>query len=101
MGRFKKGMLLGGLLGAGFVWLNTTKKGRAMRDQVLDHAATIFAELKDTVQDSKQWKDITKTKYAKLVREAVEEYSTKKKLPDNVKNMITKLVMGQWKNFKK
>ena len=31
MGKFKKGFLFGGLLGAGIMWMSTTKKGREVR----------------------------------------------------------------------
>ncbi len=101
MGKFKKGMFLGGLLGAGLVWLNTTKKGKQVRDQVLDHAAEVFAELREKLEGSKEWDNLTKSKYVKMAKAAVEKYASKNGLPANVANMITKLVTNQWKNLKK
>lgn len=101
MGKFKKGMFLGGLLGAGLVWLNTTKKGKQVRDQVLDHAAEIFAELREKLEGSKEWDNLTKSKYAKIAKAAVEKYASKNGIPANVAGMITKLVTNQWKNLKK
>jgi len=35
MGNFKKGLFLGGLLGAGLMWLNVTPKGREMKAKLL------------------------------------------------------------------
>ena len=39
MGTFKKGLFFGGLLGAGLMWLNTTKQGRELRENMLNYAA--------------------------------------------------------------
>lgn len=101
MGRFKKGFLLGSLLGAGFVWLNTTKKGRAMREKMLDHSSVVYADLKDKILSSKRWNDITKHKYVTMVEDAVDKYVRKNGLAENTKHIMVKLVSGQWNTIQK
>ncbi len=100
MGKFKKGLCLGGLLGAGLVWLNTTQKGRETREQMLDHAAEVYVGLKEKVLASKEYKDLTKNQYVKLVIEAVNKYAIKNGLAESVKNMVVKVVSAQYKNLK-
>lgn len=96
MGRFKKGLFLGGLLGAGVMWLNTTKKGRKMREQLLDYSADIYADVKEKVMSSDTWDTMTKSKYVAMVQDAVDKYAIKTGMAENVKNMVVKLVSSQW-----
>ncbi len=92
---------MGGLLGAGLMWLNTTKKGKQKRDEMLDYAADIYADLKDKVMASKEWKKMTKTKYYKLVEDTVNKYAVENDLVDSMRDMVEKIVKAQWKNLKK
>lgn len=101
MGKFKKGLCLGGLLGAGLVWLNATKKGKEVRDNMLDQAADIYAGLKEKIMASDQYKKMTKNQYVKLVKEYVDKYAIDNGLAESVKNMITKVVVAQWNKLKK
>ncbi len=96
MGKFKKGLFLGGLLGAGLMWLSTTKKGKEVREQMLDHAAEIYVKLKEEVINSPQYTDLTKNKYVQLVREYVDKYAIQNGLAENVKNMVVKVLNAQW-----
>jgi len=100
MGKFKKGLCLGGLLGAGLVWLNTTQKGRDMREQMLDHAAEVYVGLKEKVLASKELKNLNKNQYVKMVKESVNKYAVENGLAENVKNMVVKVVSAQYKNLK-
>jgi len=99
MGKFKAGMFLGGLLGAGLMWLNVTKKGRETRDELLDHAGKVYAGLKDKVLSSAQYQNLSKSEYVKLVKEYVDKYAIENGLADNVKNIVTKVVQKQWGNL--
>jgi gas vesicle protein len=99
MGRFKKGLFLGGLLGAGLVWLNATTKGKHTRTQILGHADRIYPEIKKKVMSSPTWKNMTKGRYIKLVDKYVAEYAMKYKLPSTVKNMVARVVGAEWKNI--
>ena len=100
MGKFKKGLCLGGLFGAGLMWLNTTKKGKEVREEMLDHAAEVYVKVKDQVLASDKYKNLTKSQYVKMVGEYVDKYAVKNGLADNVKKMVSKLVNAQWNNLK-
>lgn len=100
MGKFKKGIFLGGLLGAGLMWLNTTKKGKETRDQMLDYAADIYSDVKTKVMESEGWDKMTKTKYYKTVEAAVNKYAVENDLVDSMRDMVEKVVKAQWKKLK-
>lgn len=99
MGKFNKGLLLGGLLGAGLALMNTTKKGKEIKEKLLDNAAEIYVELKDRMMASKTWEKMTKQDFVVMAQEAVEKYAIKNGLADKTKKMIMKLVSTQWKNL--
>jgi hypothetical protein len=101
MGKFKKGTLLGSALGAGLMWMFTTKKGQEVRGKMLDHAAAVYSEVKKNAKGSKQWKNMTKQKYVKMVQKIVDEYAKNKKLSPATKKMIVKTVGSQWKQVQK
>ena len=99
MGRFNKGLLVGGLLGAGLALMNTTKKGKEVKDKLFDNAAEIYVELKDKMMASETWERMTKQDFVVMAQEAVEKYAVKNGLADKTKKVITKLVSTQWKNL--
>lgn len=98
MGRFKKGFLLGGLIGAGLVWLNATPKGKEMRAKIATHLEPLFAELKVSL---KQLEGPTKEMYDALVERAVEEYARKKELTDDLKYMLVRELKKRWSKLQK
>ncbi len=100
MGTFKKGLFFGGLIGAGLMWLNTTKRGKELRDQLLEYAADVYGEVKTKVISSKQWEKLTKNEYVQMVEETVNTYAVEHDLSDRVRNMVEKLVKAQWKKVK-
>lgn len=99
MGKFLKGLFFGSLFGAGMLWLNTTAKGKQVREQILDTAAEVYVKLKNEVLSSPKYKKLKKNEYIKLVEEYVNKYAIENGLANNVKKMITKLVSAQWKNI--
>lgn len=101
MGKFKKGLFLGGLLGASMVWLNTTKKGREVKGKLLDQAADIYLDLKDKVMQSQALDKLSKQDFVVMVKEAVDKYAVQNGMADKVKNMVTKLISTQWNNLQK
>lgn len=101
MGRFKKGLALGSLLGAGLVWLQTTKKGREVRDQILDHAAESYALIKKRVEQSPAWEKMTSGEYRALVAEVVNKYAAESSLSIAVKEGVKKLLGTQLKTLKR
>ena len=56
MSNFKKGLLLGGLLGVAMTWLNKTKVGRVVRDQVEKQIGNVVKGVEKKVRASDQWK---------------------------------------------
>ena len=101
MGKFNKGFLLGGILGAVLMWMSTTKKGRATRDEIIDHAEKVYEEVKKKILASQTWKDLKKNDYAKRVKEVVDEYAVKYHLSENIKNLVTKVLGSQWERLRK
>ena len=100
MGNLKKGMFIGALIGAGLVWLNTTKKGKEVREQILDTASDVYEKLKGEIKGSKEYQKLTKSEYVRMARKYVEKYAVDNGLAENVKNMVTKIVAAQWNNLK-
>ncbi len=101
MGRFKKGVFLGGIFGAAMVWLNTSTKGKKYRNQLLDQAADVYRDVEDRVRKSGALDKMTRNKYVSIVKEAVDKYAVDNGMAESAKNMIVKLVGGQWANVKK
>lgn len=92
---------MGGLAGAGLVWMATTKKGRAVRDDIMDRAADVYTDIKKTVVNSPQYKKMTKKQYIKMVIESVNKYTIKNGLADNIKKMMISVLSSQWSRLKK
>lgn len=101
MGNLKKGLVLGGLLGAGLMWLNTTQKGRETRDQMLDYAADVYSDVKHRVLTSNTWQEMSKNRYVEMVSEAVDKYALQHGLNKDIKGMVMKIVNAQWKNIQR
>lgn len=100
MGKFNKGLFLGGLLGAGLTWLNTTKKGKATRDEIVQHASDVYPKIVAEIKQSKQWKQLSKSEYVERVQAFIDTYAVETGLSDKMKMVLEKLVVSQWKRFK-
>jgi gas vesicle protein len=98
MGKFKKGLFLGGLVGAGMMWLNATPKGKEMRAKLAAHLDPLYQELKASI---KQLEGPTREMYDALVERAVEEYASKKQMADDMKQMLVKKLKKKWSEVKK
>lgn len=98
MGRFKKGLFLGGLLGAALMWLNATPKGKEMRAKLLDQANDLYNQLKESI---KQLEGPTKEMYDALVERAVEEYAAKKEMAIDMKNQLVRELKKRWERLEK
>lgn len=101
MGKFKHGMVLGGLLGAGLVWLNTTKKGREVREQILDHSAEVYTRVKDEIVKSDALEQLSKNEYVKKVQAAVDKYAVETGLAQTAKKTVKKIVSAQYDRLKR
>jgi len=98
MGKFKKGMFLGSLVGAGMMWLNATPKGKEMRSRLLEHSKPLYDELKISL---KQLEGPTKDMYEALVERAVAEYGDRKDMADEMKMMLIRDLKKKWKKLEK
>ncbi len=98
MGNFKRGLFLGGLVGAAMMWLNATPKGKEMRAKILEHLDPLYNELKESIQ---QLEGPTKEMYDALVERAVEEYAVKKELAEDMKVMLVRKLKKKWLELEK
>lgn len=98
MGNFKKGLFLGGLLGAGLMWLNVTPKGREMKAKLMAYAEPMYNELKENI---KKLEGPTKEMYEALVERAVEEIAAKKEMASEMKTMLIKELQKRWVKLEK
>ncbi|OIO20062.1 MAG: hypothetical protein CO029_00630 [Candidatus Magasanikbacteria bacterium CG_4_9_14_0_2_um_filter_41_10] len=101
MGKFNKGVVLGGVLGAALVWLNTSTKGKHYRSQLVEQASDIYEKVKQEVQQSGAMDKMNKNKYVSMVKKAVDKHAIENGMVANVKNTIVRLLSSQWKTFKK
>jgi gas vesicle protein len=100
MGKFKRGLFFGGVLGAVVTWMNMTVKGKEFRDKLIDQSADIYAEVKERAMASDIWEEMQKSDYVQMVREVVDKYAVENQLAQDTKKMITKLVNSQWNTLR-
>lgn len=98
MGRFKKGLFLGGLLGAGLMWLNGTVQGKEYRAKIIAHLDPLYNELKESI---KKLEGPTREMWDALVERAVEEYAAKKEMAMDMKNNLIKELQKRWDKLEK
>lgn len=98
MGNFKRGLFLGGIVGALLMWLNATPKGKEMRAKLAAHLEPLFKELKVSL---KQLDGPTRDMYDALVERAVEEYGAKKQLADEIKDQLVRKLKKRWDEVEK
>ena len=98
MGKFKKGLVIGGAVGAFLTWLNVTPKGKELRTKLLGHADALFNELKDSMGTLE---GPTREMYDALVERAVAEYAVKKDLAMDMKSKLVKELKKRWERIEK
>jgi gas vesicle protein len=96
MGRFKKGLMLGGLIGGVLTWLNISPKGKEYRDKMFESVESLYDELRMSIQ---KLEGPTRDMYDALVERAVEEYATKKEVAMEMKNDLIKELKKRWENL--
>jgi len=87
-------------MGAGLIWLTSTKKGKEVRDQLLDQSAEIYLSLKKKAVKLDKRYNITKSQYIKIAKESMDEYFKKHPIPAAMKGIIQNVVISQWETFK-
>lgn len=98
MGMFKKGLFLGGLMGAALMWLNVTPKGKEMRAKLLEHVNALYGQLRESL---KQLEGPTREMYDALVERAVEEYAAKKEMAMEMKDQLIRELKKKWQGLEK
>lgn len=101
MGKFSKGLFFGSIIGAGMIWLSTTKKGRETKAQALIHSEKLYEIAKEKALASESWDKLSKTKFAALVQTAAAEYSAKAGLAGNILKISERLAKAKWGELKK
>ncbi len=94
MGKFNKGLVLGGMLGAALVWLNVSPKGKELRAKAAQHLEPLFVQLKESLG---QLEGPTREMYDALVERAVEEYAAKKEMALDLKTALVRELKKRWK----
>ena len=92
MGKFNKGLFFGGLMGAALMWMSTTKKGKEVRGQLLDHGVKAYEKVKELVLASETFDTLTKSKYVEKVKEVVDRYAIENGSADRVKELLQKVL---------
>lgn len=92
--KFKKGLLLGGLLAAGaLVGLSMTQKGQELTEELKAELKILTKKLKKRLADLE---DISKEKYNELVTTVVQEYAEKKTLAKDAEKKIMTALQKKW-----
>ncbi len=92
--KFKKGLLLGGLLAAGAaVGFAMTKNGQELSEELKKDFETLSKHLKKNLG---KLSDVTRESYDELVSTVVEEYAKKKELAVDAKKTLTAALRGSW-----
>jgi gas vesicle protein len=100
MKTFKHGLLFGGLLGAGITLLHTTTKGKAWRDQLIDHAAHAYNVLVEELKEQAEARDFSKEQFVAYVETFIDQYADKHKLAESFKPLLKKTLRAQWKRVR-
>lgn len=97
MSRFKRGMIVGGLVGGFLVWLHTSKNGQATRKEIKRHTSEIFARVREQVLASGAWETLEKNKYMDHVRDMVDRYIVETGLATDMKAVLVTIVGAYWR----
>lgn len=96
--KFKKGLILGGLLGVASLVGLAIKKFRTQ-----DLTEEMQSDLKDLSKKLKkklsEMEDITKEEFTKMVNAVVDEYSNKKTMAEEAKNLLMAVLLDKWQEM--
>lgn len=90
---FKKGLVIGGLIGGTLIALAQTKKGRELRLRAMRSAEEIFGELQREVGEIAA---VSMEKFNELAERAAEEYIKKKNMALEMKDTIKERLQEKW-----
>lgn len=97
--KFKKGLILGGLLAVGAaVGFAMTKGGQELTEEMQKDFKALSKHLKKSLH---KLEDVTKENFDDLVATVVEEYAKKKELADNAKKALIAALQAEWHEMEK
>jgi gas vesicle protein len=99
MNKFNKGLFLGGLLGAGAMWLNTTENGRDLRKKFIEHVENVYKLLKDKIQQTESYQELSRQDFKELLNEIAEKYADRKNLSNMTKKIIVEVINKHWEGI--
>lgn len=95
--KFKKGLILGGLLAVGAaVGFAMTKEGKAISDDLQKDMKTLAKNLKNNLHELE---DVTKERYDTLVAKVVGEYAKNKELIGEAKEKLIAAFQDKWREM--
>lgn len=97
--KFKKGLILGGLLAVGAaVGFAMSKQGQELSEDLKKDFDSLMKHLKKSLH---KLEDITKESFDELVVTVVDEYSEKKEMAVEAKEALTKALKVTWSEMEK
>ncbi|MEK7496424.1 MAG: hypothetical protein AAB657_00795 [Patescibacteria group bacterium] len=95
--KFKKGLILGGLLAVGaVVGLMMSKSGEELTEELQKDFKVLSKHLKKNLSNLE---DITKENFNDLVAEVVEKYTKKKELVGDAKKVLISALQNKWQEM--
>lgn len=92
--KFKKGLILGGLLAAGAaLGFVMSQEGQELTEELQKDLKTLAKRLKKNLH---KLEDVTKESFDELVATIVDEYAQKKELASDAKNSLTGALKAKW-----
>jgi gas vesicle protein len=90
---FKKGFLLGSLVGGALVALGFSKKGKEWQAKVAEHSQELYKELRSKVLELGEG---SREVYVEMVRRATDEFAKRKELAREAKDMLVSKLHDKW-----
>lgn len=90
---FKKGLLLGSILGGVLVGFGMSKKGKELREKAMEYSQELFVEVRKKVVE---WGEMSRDAYEDMIRRAAEEFTRRKGLALEMKEMLVERLRTKW-----
>jgi gas vesicle protein len=90
---FKKGLVLGGILGGLAVAFGMSKKGKELQNKAADYAQELYKEVQAKMAELG---DSSKELYADLVKRSVDEFAKRKGMALEMKEDIVEKLRDKW-----
>jgi gas vesicle protein len=93
---FKKGLLIGGLLAGVLVAFGMSKKGKELREKVLEYSEDLYNEVR---RRALEWGETTREAYDEIVGRVGEEFARRKGMALEMKNTLVERLKEKWDEF--